>query len=239
MNERMKKLRELHSKRQEARQLNHSQVVEEDRRNKEPKNMEQRRKRAQYLLDEEKMRSECEAQGKDFEREKMKMIPAGIFFLHIWFWTSKKNFKKIFSFTLDEAETSDRRKKAKQNADQGFSTYENAAFRKYNQQVKSIQPNLQRYEEAKESAGEAFYAKSGTVVHGVHQDSKDAIDRMSKDIEAQQEKRDKFSRRRMHDEDADVDYINERNMKFNQKLERFYKDYTKDIKDNLERGSAV
>ena len=68
MNERMKKLRELHSKRQEARQLNHSQVVEEDRRNKEPKNMEQRRKRAQYLLDEEKMRSECEAQGKDFER---------------------------------------------------------------------------------------------------------------------------------------------------------------------------
>merc|ERR1711983_623190 len=197
MNERMKK----------ARQLNHSQVVEEDRRNKEPKNMEQRRKRAQYLLDEEKMRSECEAQGKDFEREKMKMIPA------------------------DEAETSDRRKKAKQNADQGFSTYENAAFRKYNQQVKSIQPNLQRYEEAKESAGEAFYAKSGTVVHGVHQDSKDAIDRMSKDIEAQQEKRDKFSRRRMHDEDADVDYINERNMKFNQKLERFYKDYTKDIKD--------
>ena len=62
---------------------------------------------------------------------------------------------------------------------------------------------------------------------------------MSKDIEAQQEKRDKFSRRRMHDEDADVDYINERNMKFNQKLERFYKDYTKDIKDNLERGSAV
>merc|ERR1712062_823561 len=87
MSERMKKLRELHSKRQEARQLNHSQVVEEDRRNKEPKNMEQRRKRAQYLLDEEKMRSECEAQGKDFEREKMKMIPA------------------------DEAETSDRRKK--------------------------------------------------------------------------------------------------------------------------------
>ena len=35
------------------------------------------------------------------------------------------------------------------------------------------------------------------------------------------------------------DYINERNMKFNQKLERFYGQYTKEIKDNLERGTAV
>ena len=238
MSERMKKLRELHTKRQEARQLNHAEVVEEDRRNKEPKNMEQRRKRAQYILEEEKMKQECEEQGKDFEREKLKLISA------------------------DEAEVSDRRKRAKQNPDEGFSTYENAAFRKYNQQVKSIQPNMQKYEEEKESAGEAFYASAGTVVHGVHKDSKSAIDRMAQDIEAQQAKRDKFSRRRMHDDDADIDYINERNMKFNQKLERFYKDYTKvstckqffsfdsetcnlsflffqDIKDNLERGTAV
>ena len=65
------------------------------------------------------------------------------------------------------------------------------------------------------------------MVHGVHKDSKSAIDLMAQDIEGQQAKRDKFSRRRMHDDDADIDYINERNMKFNQKLERFYKDYTK------------
>merc|ERR1719211_475480 len=115
MNDRMKKLRELHSKRQEARQLNHAQVIEEDRRNKEPKNMEQRRKRANYILEEEKMRAECEEQGKDFEREKLKMISA------------------------EDAETSERRKRQKQNADQGFSTYEAAAFRKYNQKnVKNI-----------------------------------------------------------------------------------------------------
>ena len=96
-----------------------------------------------------------------------------------------------------------------------------------------------RYEERKETAGEAFYATAGTVVHGVHQDSKDAIDRMAADVEAQVAKREKYSRRRMHDDDADIDYINERNMKFNKKLERFYNDYTKDIKDNLERGTAV
>lgn len=52
-------------------------------------------------------------------------------------------------------------------------------------------------------------------------------------------KREKYSRRRAVDPDADVDYINERNKCFNKKLERFYGDYTKDIRDNLERGTAV
>lgn len=53
------------------------------------------------------------------------------------------------------------------------------------------------------------------------------------------EKREKFSRRRMHNDEADIDYINERNMKFNKKLERFYGQYTADIKQNLERGTAI
>ena len=52
-------------------------------------------------------------------------------------------------------------------------------------------------------------------------------------------KRSKYSRRRAFDPDSDIDYINERNMKFNKKLERFYGKYTADIKQNLERGTAV
>ena len=53
------------------------------------------------------------------------------------------------------------------------------------------------------------------------------------------EKRAKFHRRRQHNDEADIDYINERNAKFNQKAERFYGQYTKKIKQNLERGTAV
>jgi len=52
-------------------------------------------------------------------------------------------------------------------------------------------------------------------------------------------KRAKYSRRRPFDEDEDIDYINERNMKFNKKLERFYGKYTAEIKQNLERGTAI
>ena len=120
MSERMQKLKELHKKRQEARMLNQAQVVEEDRRNKEPKNMEARRRRAQYILEEEKQRAECEAQGKDFDREKLKEVGA------------------------EDAEIVERRKRAKMDPDKGFSTYENAAFRKYNQQVKSIRPDMEK-----------------------------------------------------------------------------------------------
>ena len=44
---------------------------------------------------------------------------------------------------------------------------------------------------------------------------------MALDVVEQKAKREKFSRRRRHDPDADIDYINERNMKFNQKCERY------------------
>merc|ERR1719402_1908078 len=63
--ERMKKLRDLHLKRNEARKLNHQEVVEEDRRAKEPKNMDARKRRAEYILQEEQLKAECIAAGRD------------------------------------------------------------------------------------------------------------------------------------------------------------------------------
>ena len=72
MEERMKKLKSLHSKRSESRQINHAEVIEEDRKAKEPKNMEARKRRAEYLLQEEELKQKCEEEGKDYEREKMR-----------------------------------------------------------------------------------------------------------------------------------------------------------------------
>ena len=72
----MKKLRDLHLKRNEARKLNHQEVVEEDRRVKEPKNMEARRKRAEYILKEEELKAKCLEEGKDFEIEKLRNLGA-------------------------------------------------------------------------------------------------------------------------------------------------------------------
>lgn len=106
--------------------------------------------------------------------------------------------------------------------------------------VKQIKPDFEQYERTKERLGEqAFYAGKDTVVHGLQRDTKESIDRMVDDLNAQVEKRHKFSRRRRFDDDADIDYINEKNMRFNKNLERFYGKYTAEIKQNLERGTAV
>ena len=53
------------------------------------------------------------------------------------------------------------------------------------------------------------------------------------------ERRKKFSKRRQHFEEEDVSYINERNRVFNKKASRFFDEYTKEVRENLERGTAI
>lgn len=65
------------------------------------------------------------------------------------------------------------------------------------------------------------------------------LDRLVEDIDRQKAKRGEFKRRRMHVEEKDIDYINERNKNFNKKLERNYSKYAAEIKASLERGSAI
>jgi predicted transcriptional regulator len=48
-----------------------------------------------------------------------------------------------------------------------------------------------------------------------------------------------FSRRRTFKDEKDVTSIDERNQKFNEKLERNYSKYSNEIKGNLERGTAM
>jgi len=62
---------------------------------------------------------------------------------------------------------------------------------------------------------------------------------LNADLEAQKQKRKTFSRRRAFYEEQDVSYINERNMNFNKKLQRFFGKEAAEIKANLERGTAL
>ena len=62
----------------------------------------------------------------------------------------------------------EKKRLSKLNPDEGFSSFENATFRKYGKLTAQIKPDMQTYAENKEKAGDAFYATVGTVVHGVH-----------------------------------------------------------------------
>ncbi len=59
------------------------------------------------------------------------------------------------------------------------------------------------------------------------------------DLDAQKQKIKVFSRRRAFYEEQDVNYINERNMNFDKKLQRFFEKEAAQIKANLERGTAL
>jgi len=214
--ERMQRLKELHLKRNEARKLNHQEVLEEERRAKLPSNFDARQRRAQWVLDDEEKRAKCEEEGQDYDRMKLLDVQA------------------------DEQDKLLRLRAKKRNPDQGFSNYEDATVRQHKRLVTNMKVDMVAYQKEKEAIGEeTFYAGKNTVVQGAHKDTPEAIDRMVTDLNKQVEKREKFSRRRMHNDEADIDYINERNMKFNKKLERFYGQYTSEIKQNLERGTAI
>ncbi|XP_070568322.1 pre-mRNA-splicing factor syf2-like isoform X2 [Ptychodera flava] len=212
--ERLKKLRELHLRRNEARKMNHAEVVEEDKRNKLPSNFEAKRKRAEWELEEQKKRAEAEARGEDYDRIKLLEVSA------------------------DDAEKWEKKKK-KKNPDQGFADYEQATFRQYQRLTKQMKPDMEKYEETKEKVGEDLYPTVDSLPQHEYKDTEAGIDRMVEDLEKQMAKRAKYSRRRAHNDEEDIDYINERNMNFNKKLERFYGKYTAEIKQNLERGTAV
>ncbi|CAG9767246.1 unnamed protein product [Ceutorhynchus assimilis] len=213
--DRMKRLKELHRMRNEARTHNHQEVVAENARNNMPQNWEARKRKAEWILNDQKEREEAAEKGEDYDR------------------------LKLLNVTAVDAEKLERKKK-KKNPDVGFSDFEAATHRQYNRLVKNMAPkDMEWYEEQKQKYGDAFYAGPNTIVHGLHQDRPEAVDNLVKSVEDQISKRNKFSRRRMHNDDADIDYINERNAKFNKKLDRFYGEHTAEIKQNLERGTAV
>lgn len=198
----------------EARKMNNREAAAEDERKKRPENWEAKRKRSEWEEQQDQLKKRCKETGEEFEIVKLRELGAA------------------------EVERWDRMKK-KKNPDTGFADYEQATFRQYQRLTRQMKPDLHQYEHQREKMGDEFYATANTL--GLHrrQDPEENVEKMVTDLEKQIEKREKYSRRRRYDEEEDVSYINERNAKFNKKLERFYGQYTTEIKQNLERGTAV
>lgn len=190
--------------------------MEENKRQQLPANWVKKQEWAKRKLEAEEEKQKAERENLDYDLEKIRDVQA------------------------DEAERWERRKSAKKNPDTGFTSFEDATARKYDRMVKQIKPDMEEYQRLKESMpGEQFFPTSNAYIFGSHKDSPESIDRLIGDMDKEYKKQSKFSRRRTFDDDADIDYINERNLQFNKKIERFYGKYTTEIKQNLERGTAV
>ncbi|KAI6243685.1 Pre-mRNA-splicing factor SYF2 [Aphelenchoides fujianensis] len=114
------------------------------------------------------------------------------------------------------------------------------SHRQYERLTNTLKPDMDAYKKMKEVVGtEEFYPSANTLITGSHYPTGKAMEKLVVDVNGQAKRREKYHRRRMYDADAPIDFINERNRKFNKKLERFYGDYTEDLKDDLERGTAI
>ena len=110
-------------------------------------------------------------------------------------------------------------------------------YRAHDKRVNKMGFYPDAYERQKELVGEeTFFEGSSNAGHKPSEESKA---RLADALKDQQEQRKKFSRRRVFDEDEEVQWINDRNKQFTKKLDRAFGEHTKQIKSNLERGTAI
>lgn len=99
--------------------------------------------------------------------------------------------------------------------------------------------DLQAYE-AMKAADPNFYREIDDLAYGsAPKPSEAAVERLVADLVNQKRRKSDFSRRRPVHGDKDIDFINDRNAHFNKKIDRAFGDHTKEIRANLERGTAL
>ena len=119
--------------------------------------------------------------------------------------------------TAEAAEASYKKQKKGGQAEGGVRDSE-AQLRVFEKRAAALPVDRAAEAAAAAADPESFYRDADSLVFGDAPTGN--VDRMVAELKAQQEARSKFSRRRKHYQDGDIDSINDRNAHFNRKLER-------------------
>ncbi|XP_050234946.1 uncharacterized protein LOC126683155 [Mercurialis annua] len=211
---RQKKLFELRLKMNEARKANQTAMVAEKKKMEPPQ--ETRGISKQKWLDERKKKI-----GKLLDANGLEMSNA-------------------YMLDTQEAAEAKYKKWEKEPAPYSWDVFnQRTLYKAFKKRSKNIKIDLEEYNKMKEADPE-FYREASSLQYGkAPKVSEENIDRMVQELKDREEKRKSFSRRRKFHEDKDIDSINDRNEHFNKKIERAFGKYTLEIKNNLERGTAL
>ncbi|KMT01380.1 hypothetical protein BVRB_9g213900 [Beta vulgaris subsp. vulgaris] len=211
---RQKKLFELRLKMNEARKANQTAMVAEKKRMEAP--TESRGVSKEKWLEERKKKV-----GRLLEANGLDMT-------------------KAYMLDTQDAAEMKYKKWEKDPAPVGWDVFnQKSLYNAYKKRTKNMEVDLEEYNKLKEQDPE-FYREASSLQYGkAPKISEDKIDRMVKELKDRDEKRTSFSRRRKFHEEKDIDSINDRNEHFNKKIERAFGKYTLEIKNNLERGTAL
>lgn len=211
---RKKKLWELRNKMMKAKSDNQKEIAAEKKRMEAP--TESRGISKQKWLDERKKKI-----GKLLDANGLDMT-------------------KAYMLDTQEAAESKYKKWEKDPAPYGWDVFnQKTLYNAYKKRTKNVDIDLEEYNRMKEADPE-FYRDASSLQYGkAPKVSEEKIDKMVKELKEREEKRGSFSRRRRFHEEKDIDSINDRNEHFNKKIERAFGKYTLEIKNNLERGTAL
>ncbi|KAI3765703.1 hypothetical protein L2E82_15745 [Cichorium intybus] len=200
--------------------------------------MNEARKANQTAMVAEKKRMEAPQESRGISKQK-------------WIEERKKKIGKLLdangldmtkAYMLDTQQMAETKYKKweKDPAPAGWDVFnQKTLYEAYKKRTKKMDIDLEEYNKMKEADPE-FYREASSLQYGkAPKISEDKIERMVKELRDRDEKRNTFSRRRRFHEEKDIDSINDRNEHFNKKIERAFGRYTLEIKNNLERGTAL
>ncbi|KAH7414907.1 hypothetical protein KP509_14G017200 [Ceratopteris richardii] len=189
-------------------------------------------------VDAERKRAEAPVESRGVSKKK-------------WFEEKQKQLEKRLEFNgldpskaymLDTQDAAEEKYKKweKKPAPFGWDVFnQRSLYNAYKKRTKHIPYSMEDYMKAKESDPD-FFRDGSSLQYGKAPDIPDAnVDKMVAELEDRESKRKSFSRRRRYHEEKDIDSINDRNEHFNRKIERAFGKYTVEIKNNLERGTAL
>eukprot|EP00271_Cylindrocystis_brebissonii_P013427 TRINITY_DN33246_c0_g1_i1.p1 TRINITY_DN33246_c0_g1~~TRINITY_DN33246_c0_g1_i1.p1 ORF type:complete len:420 (-),score=108.41 TRINITY_DN33246_c0_g1_i1:790-1956(-) len=214
MTDREKRLFDLQLKLNQARRANQSAVVAEKKAADRPE--ESRGVSRQKWYEEKKRKI-----GSQLDRNGLEM-------------------KEAFMLDTQEEAEAKYKKWNKKEAAFGWDVFNQASlYRAYKKRTKNIEVDMAAYSQAKKEDPD-FFRDSASLEYGKDPgDTPEGVDRMVRELEERSKVRKDFSRRRRYHEEKDIDSINDRNEHFNRKIERAFGKYTVEIKNNLERGTAL
>ncbi|CEH12660.1 Cyclin D-interacting protein GCIP [Ceraceosorus bombacis] len=242
MAERMSKMKELRKKMNDSSQANRRAVAQEASRNKSSRSATSSSRKflkAERILDERDQLS----RGEDPSRA------------------------RNWAYSIEDAERWNEKLQSKEvRRDKGDEDAQSTAERGYNRKIKDMKPDLNGYRKAKEAdlgVGSASSSSSGALIrtasgssqmarrgdvqiptsqslsYGTHKPNEEALDKVISHMNVESTFKANRSRKRAEDPDAEVNYINNENKHFNNKIRRFYDESTRTIRENLERGTAL
>lgn len=240
--DRISKLSNLRKQKNELKLLNRKEVIN-DYENKKINlnhlnNLKLRQERLENEIDDLKSKSKNEL----YNREKS------------WNWSIEQIEKWDNDHKSDKI--NDKTKK------EGFQNYDQLAEQTYKKELSNnitdLSSNKEKYLKQKKLFKE-FILKNGinkdeiddtsdeytqlldTFIVSYNETDKDKLKELIKQMKSNDERKSRIrnSKNDTNSDDSSIGYINEKNRQFNEKLNRHYDKYTKELKDDIERGTAL